>query len=58
MNNQIIVPVTVIIVIIIVLMIIFLTRNKKDEKELEEQLNRDFPKKAPGDTDEGKGQRT
>ena len=57
MNNQIIVPVTVIIVIIIVLLIIFSTRNYKDEKELEGELKHDFPKKAPGDTDEGEKER-
>lgn len=54
MNNQLIVPVAVIILIAIIIAIAFF--NRRDKKELEEQLNKDYPNKRLADTDEGEKQ--
>ena len=54
MNNQVIVPIAVIILLAIIFEISFL--NKKDRKDLEDQLKRDISKKRLSDVDEGEKQ--
>lgn len=54
MNSQIIVPITIIVLIAIVMAIAFL--NKRDGKEMEEQLKRDVTAKKLSDVDEGEKQ--
>ena len=54
MNNQVIVPLTVIILIAIILAIAFF--NRRDKKELEDQLKSDLPPKRLSDTDEREDQ--
>jgi hypothetical protein len=51
MDNGIIVAIAVIVFTGIIIAIILV--NRKDKKELEEQLNQEFPKKRISDTDEG-----
>lgn len=52
MNNQVIVPVAVIILIAIIIAIAFF--NRRDKKEMEDQLKSDLPHKRLSDTDEGR----
>ena len=54
MNSQIIVPITIIFLIAIVMAIAFL--NKRERKEMKEQLKRNVPAKKLSSVDEGEKQ--
>ena len=53
MNNLLLITVAVILIVVVIAIVV---QNRKDEKEFEDQLKQDFPKKRTSDTDEGEKQ--